>query len=184
MAVISAIDTILCFLLITIRIIFCRPGAQHVILNPYHTLMKNLLIVSLLILFGCGGSGLTDEQRKALNEEMKSREIKKVEEEDVVTETFAIGKQLYQEYTNGQDSLLNLYEAKVYRLKKDAIDSSEKDMELLEAYNYSLSQGGNLSENVQRDGEEMIYTLPFVEEEMYEGIVVIRIPRKTIILNL
>jgi len=135
------------------------------------------------LIISCGG-GLSEKQRKALKDEMKNREVKKVKEEEIVAETFAVGKKIYSSHISGKDSLQSVYEAEVYLLKSEDSVKNEVDKKLLDAYNYSLTQGGQGSDNVQRDKLEMVYTKPHIANDMYVGIYVIRIPRKQLILNM
>jgi len=140
-------------------------------------------MLSVFLLSACGG-GLSDEQRKSLKEEMEAREIKKVAEEDIVAETFRQGKKVLKYHQAGNDSVAKEIGANIYMLSKDDSVSNKIDWELIEAYKYSLTHGGPLADNVQRDKEEMIYTMPYLENEEFKGMYVVRIPRKKIILSL
>lgn len=131
--------------------------------------------------FACGG-GLSDDQRKALKNELEQREIKKIPEEDIVEATFKQGRKFLTYYQAGADSLLREIDARI--LKKNDSTASEVEWNLLEAYKYSMTQGAQPSENVQRDGEVMVYTMPLIENDMFVGIYVIRIPRRTIVQEL
>ncbi|MTI22484.1 hypothetical protein E1176_15740 [Fulvivirga sp. RKSG066] len=141
------------------------------------------MLLCLLLLASCGGS-ISDEQRKSLQQEMKDREIKKVQEEDIVAKTFELGKEIHRQYLSGNDSLQKTLKTDLYIIEKGDSVEKKKDWEIFEAYEYSLTNGAPLSDNVQRDGEEMIYTYPLVIEDEFAGIYVIRIPRKQLVLNL
>lgn len=147
--------------------------------------MKRLLTVICFsaTLIGCGG-GLSEEQRKALKDEMEHREIKKVPEEHIVEATFKTGRKLLISHQEGVDSLLTNIGASAYLLKKNDSTESKVEWELLEAYNYSMTQGAQPAENVQRDGEMMVYTMPAIENDVFIGIYIVRIPRNEIILSL
>ncbi|MDX1627372.1 MAG: hypothetical protein R3345_01665 [Fulvivirga sp.] len=146
--------------------------------------MKTIsLFILCSFLLACGGS-LSDEQRKALKEEMEAREIKKVKEEDIVARSFELGKAIYQNHINNSDSLVKALNATILWLEPTDSGGGDLEKQLLEAYVYSFEQGEKLSHNVQRDSEVMLYTMPVVSEESFEGIYVIRIPRKEVVLNL
>lgn len=147
--------------------------------------MKNysaIIYISFLCV-ACGG-GLSDDQRKALKEEMESREIKKIPEEDIVDATFEKGRKLLNAYQAGVDSALQNIGAEARLLRDTDSTASKKEWELLEAYKYSMTNGAQPTENVQRDGEMMVYTMPAIENDMFVGIYVVRIPRKEIVLEL
>ncbi len=141
-----------------------------------------IIYISLLCV-ACGG-GLSDDQRKALKEEMEQREIKKVAEEDVVDAAFKRGKELLVSHQAGADSVVINAGAEVRLLLQNDSTASKVEWELLEAYKYSMTQGAQPTENVQRDGEMMVYTMPAIENDMFVGIYIVRVPRKEIILNL
>lgn len=141
------------------------------------------VLLGAIIITSCGGE-LSKEKRKAFQKEMKAREIRRVAEEDIVAETFKMGKALFKEFSENKDSLQNAVNANIYLLHPgDAIENA-KDQELMEAYNYSAAQGTSMDANVQRDGEEMIYSVPKVQDEHLEGVYMIRIPRKQLVLEL
>ncbi len=147
--------------------------------------MKSYLaLICFTILFMACGGGLSDDQRKTLKDEMEQREIKKIPEEAIVEATFEKGRMLLEHYQAGADSLLSKMNIEVSRLKKNDSTASKVEWELLQAYKYSMTQGAQPSENVQRDGEDMVYTMPFIENDTFEGIYIIRIPRKTIVQDL
>jgi len=145
---------------------------------------KYIAVICISCLYMSCGGGLSDEQRKALKNELEEREIRKIPEEDIVEATFKKGRKLLAQYQAGADTLLNKLEVDARILKKNDSTTSKVEWELLEAYKYSMTQGAQPAENVQRDGEVMVYTMPLIENNMFEGIYVIRIPRKTIVQDL
>jgi len=142
-----------------------------------------MIILLSLSIFSCGES-LSDKQRKALKDEMNNREVKKIKEEEIVAETFAVGRSLYKNHLLENDSLKRVYKADIYLLQKEESIDNPIDKKLFEAYNYTLTQGGQASDNVQRDESIMVYTKPHIENDMYVGVYVIRIPRKQLILKM
>lgn len=145
--------------------------------------MKGIWILLLTVLMSCGG-GLSEKQRKTLQEEMKAREIKKVNEEDIVAEAFSLGQKLYKRHLNGSDSLALALGVDIKLLGKNDSTENELEWQLLEAYKFNLTNGGPLADNVQRDADEMIYTVPFTQADEFKGIYVLRIPRRQLVLNL
>jgi len=141
------------------------------------------LLLGTIIITSCGGE-LSKEKRKAFQKEMKAREIRRVAEEDIVAEAFKMGKALFKEFSENKDSLQKVVNAKIYLLQPDTSIKNEKEQELMEAYSYSAEQGNSMDANVQRDGEEMIYSVPKVKDGVLEGVYFIRIPRKQLVLEL
>lgn len=143
--------------------------------------MKYILLLITIIICGCDTS-LSEKERRSLKEEMQQREIKKISEDDIVAETFEQGKKLVKEYETGSDSLLNNMNASIAKLGVKDSTANETYWKLLDAYKYSLTQGGPLSDNVQRDNEFLIYTVPYLEKGEFAGIYIVRISKKEIVL--
>lgn len=143
--------------------------------------MRVIIILLIVIITGCDAS-LSKKERKSLKDEMTQREIKKISEDHIIAETFVQGKRIINAYENGSDSLLNSMNATLTKLGKNDSTNNETYWKLLEAYKYTLTQGGQLSDNVQRDGDYLIYTVPFVQNDEFAGIYLVRIPKKEIVL--
>lgn len=146
--------------------------------------MRVIVFFITASLMACDAS-LSEKERQTLKKEMEQREVKKVSEDDIIAETFEQGKKLVREYeSDSSDSLLTKMNASIIQLGKNDSTDNETYWKLIEAYKYNLTQGGQLSDNVQRDGDYLIYTAPYIENDEFAGIYLVRIPKKEIVLSM
>lgn len=143
------------------------------------------LIIFLIFCTGCGG-GLSERQRNSIKEEMGNREIKKVRENEIMTSALEKGREAYKKLINSSnpDSLAGTMNLKQYTITENSNIDNELEFKIYEAYDYSAKNGVMLSDNIQRDGEELIYTVPYIEDELFKGVFVIRMKRKEVVLGL
>lgn len=145
-----------------------------------------LLFFILLWTGACRGS-LSEEDKKAIREEMQSREIKRISEGEIVEATFAKGRELgpLLKQTNMKtDSLAVLYAAVITRLGRRS-DMNAKEASLWEAYQYNASQGMALDDNVQMLGDSaLLYTVPILEADSLTGMWSVVFEKKAIVNNL
>jgi hypothetical protein len=122
-----------------------------------------LLTTCCLLLASCGG-GLTDEQRKKIKEEMKTSQIKKVSEAEVVEATLAKGRALTTILSKkvNQDSVAKAEQVKIKWLVAGQPTATEIEKQLIEAY---LSQAiDGALDNVQKIGNDsLLYTVPVLQ---------------------
>lgn len=150
--------------------------------------MYCLLLTAYCALFSCGG-GLTDEQRKKIKEEMKTSQIKKITEAEIVEATLAKGRALASTLSKvNADSLARVEGVKIKWLVANQTNASDIEKQLIEAY-LSQAMNGTL-DNVQKIGtDSLLYTVPVVEKrsdgiDETKGIWSICLSRKQIVLGL
>ena len=87
--------------------------------------MKNVILISLVILTACGGT-LTDEQRKKAREAIDQGQLKRVTDSELTEATFALGRTITEQIekrdrdlTNRAflDSLQNVYNVEILAMK-------------------------------------------------------------------
>jgi hypothetical protein len=155
----------------------CTNASQNLkfqILNfkPLFLNMRWLSIILLLLVVGCTGS-LTEEQRKAIKEDMESHEIKKVSDAQLTEAAFAKGREIIAHLEQVKsdsvktDSIVGASDGKIRWLIPGASNAVEVEQQLIEAYIASAS--GGAQDNVQKiresDGtptDSILYSKPVV----------------------
>lgn len=142
-------------------------------------MFRLFLLLSIAICSLSCDSKLTDEQRKALREEMDEREIKKIGQEEIYQKALARGREVIADLND--DSNLATTEKKfdctIKEITSD-VGLTEKELEVYEAYNYVP----NGTDNVQKDGLEwLIYTKPVAQNDSLQLIWFVKFKTKSII---
>jgi hypothetical protein len=136
--------------------------------------MKRLALFSFLafVAWACTGS-LTPEQREKARKAIEEGQIKRVTPAEITEKALQLGKQIARE-VNGKDpffnnnafidSLATANAVKVFALRSNGLNLSDKEKQIAEAYE---SQGdvSGLPDNVQKlAGDSLLYTLPVGNE--------------------
>lgn len=134
--------------------------------------MRRSIIFAAILAVGCTGS-LTEEQRKAVKEDMESHAIKKVSDAEITEAAFSKGRSmiaLLESYKNDStriDSLIDANNGKVRWLVPGSANALEVEQQLIEAYVASAS--GDAQDNVQKirttdgtQGDSILYSKPVV----------------------
>lgn len=140
-----------------------------------------VIINCLLLVVVCVSceTKLTDEQRKALRDEMKDREIKKIGPEEIYQKALTEGRQLVMELTPtlDLDSVQRICNCTI-KYTRNAESLSDKQTELFEAYKYEPGA----PDNIQKDGDELlIYSKPEVTADTLHGVWMISYEKKDIV---
>jgi hypothetical protein len=138
-------------------------------------LMLFLIVAAML---SCGGK-LSDNERKALQEEMNRREIRQIRDEEIVNQSLILGEELRND-TTGEQMIRLGAERQTYSQRP-----SEPELAALwEAYEAAWENDEDPGENIQRDYPDwLLYTYSSKRDSSWT-MEVIRIPRKSVILNL
>jgi hypothetical protein len=137
--------------------------------------MRWTLLILLLLIIGCTGS-LTEEQRKAVKEDMENHEIKKVSDAEITEAAFAKGRELIttlEKQKNDSsriDSIIAANNGKIRWLIPGSSNALEVEQQLIDAYIASAS--GEAQDNVQKirasDGtpsDSILYSKPVVVKQ-------------------
>ncbi|MEL7144936.1 MAG: hypothetical protein AAFO69_01105 [Bacteroidota bacterium] len=122
--------------------------------------------------------------REAVKKEMKSREIKRVRESDVLLEGERVGKLI----SSSNDSLAKQLVDK-YQIAYDTLlwGSTPKDStisSILGVYQYASDENLDMPQGIQTtDQQELYYCIPLQQNDSILGVVIMRIPRKDLILH-
>jgi hypothetical protein len=141
----------------------------------YFYIMKWSTIPALVLMIGCTGS-LTEEQRKAVKEDMESHEIKKVSDAQLTEAAFEKGRGIVAQLEGAKtdsvktDSIVGASGGKIRWLVPGASNAMEVEQQLIEAYIASAS--GGLQDNVQKirgsDGiqtDSILYSKPVLVKQ-------------------
>lgn len=143
--------------------------------------MKLALLILPLLFFACE-TKLSDEQRKALRDEMADRKIKKIGQEEIYKEALAQGRKLVDilKAEINLDSIEEKYSCTI-KMAKSTSGLSAKEKEVFEAYKYAP----NSTDNIQKEQQEyLIYTKPNVVADTLESLLFIRFEKKEIVKKL
>ena len=146
-------------------------------------MMRILFFCLILLITSCGGS-LSDEQRKALKKEMNDREIKKVSEEEIFEKAYVLGRS-YVKQLKGTNSgaVARKNNIQVRFADSTAISLPEKYRSIWEAY-ILAPEGTELKDNVQDNGDTLIYSSPVMDAGQLKGVWLVDIPKRNVVLAL
>jgi hypothetical protein len=139
-----------------------------------------ILLLAVAVFTSCGGQ-LSEEQRKALREEMDDREIKKISQEDIYQKALEEGRTVLKSVEAGDvESIKSTCHCKVSNLtSKEGL--SELETKLFEAYEFNP----NGTDNIQKEGDDfLIYTKPQAENDSLAGLWLIKFPKAEIVKKL
>ncbi len=131
----------------------------------------------LLVCFSCNQQGMTDEHRKKLKKETADRKIIRVTDADILNAAKIMAVEVYDlsksnnilpknmKWISLQDTLSNPYE-----------------VQMQEAYQYSIDQGLQLYENIERiNNEKFVFTKPEILSDSTQGFWLVTLEQKAII---
>ncbi len=159
--------------------------------------MKNVILISFIILTACGGT-LTDEQRKKAREAIDQGQLKRVTDSEITEASFALGRSITQliEQKDKQlnnraflDSLQNVYHVEIISMKPGDSTSRAVEKQIIDAYIAGTGQV-ELNDNIQKLGKDSIlYTKPILKERPdgsveFTKALGIRMPKKEIVLSI
>ena len=134
--------------------------------------MKNIVIISLLILTSCGGT-LTDEQRKKARESIEEGKLKRVTDAEMTEASFAMGRSItaliekkdrYLTNRNFLDSLENAFSVEIISMLPGDSTSRAVENQIIEAYIAGTGKV-ELNDNIQKLGKDSIlYTKPILKD--------------------
>ncbi|MBL6446222.1 hypothetical protein JMN32_07880 [Fulvivirga sp. 29W222] len=145
--------------------------------------MRGILLFGLfLTIMSCGGS-LSDEQRRALKKEMKTREIKRVSGDQIFERALEMGRSYVINLNlSNQDSVAKVNGVTIYFADTLASSLSNEQKELFDAYLYTPE--ADLQDNVQKQKDTILYSYPVKDSTGFNGVWFINIPTKKIVLSL
>ena len=166
--------------------------------NSLFDVMKALVLLLTLILFGCGGS-LSDEQRKQVKENMELNKIVRVTEAEITEAAFSKGREAVKiiDTFGGDstriDSILNINKGRIRFIRPGKSNALALEQQLIDAY--LADPSGILQDNVQRlrnkqgDFDSLLYTRPVMKKlpdgsEQLDGVWNIWLPKKELILEI
>ncbi len=141
--------------------------------------MRNILILllALTMLASCEGK-LSEDQRKALREEMNDREIKKISQEDIYKKALDEGRAVLKSINaSNVDSVETVCNCIISNLQnKEGL--SEVELKLYEAYEFNP----NGTDNIQKEGDQfLIYTKPEIKNDSLSALWLIKFPKSEIV---
>lgn len=136
--------------------------------------MKIFLIIGFILLISCDSKTLSEEERKKVQKELKSRKPVKITDEELLNKSFEIGRSFWKDTSNSK------YQWKIYQ--------SEPEEQLLkglwEAYAYSAEQGSAPEDNVQLGDKYIYYSRPLVENDSLRSMMILALPKKDVVLEI
>ena len=136
--------------------------------------MKKVIVILFTILaVSCTGK-LSDEDRKALKEEMEDREVRQIRDDEIVNRALEMGRE-FRKADNPN--------AKISMITYTTRPNEELRGQLWDAYEEAEKAGQTLEDNIQRDyPDNLLYT--YVENDSVFSMVVITIPKSAVVGSL
>jgi hypothetical protein len=140
--------------------------------------MKGVMVlIFTLIALGCSGK-LSEEDRRALREEMENREIRQIRDDEILVKAYEMASEMRTD-----DSLRHATGSTKKVYDSSPVDSRLK--ELWDAYQAALDNELVPEDNIQRDyPENLIYTYPVIISDSVFQMHVITIPRAAVVKSL
>lgn len=136
--------------------------------------MRIFLIAIVIITFSsCGGKELTEEQRKEINKELKTRKPVKIQDAELISKAYEVARSSWQDTAQSQNDWKIFSEQ-----PKDPVLNN-----LWSAYTYSFEQGTVPGDNVQLSDTVIYYSRPLHKDGNFNGMAALLIPRKDIVLR-
>lgn len=160
--------------------------------------MKAVALLSFLILSACGGS-LTDEQRKAMRENMELNKIVRITEAEMTEAAFAKGRaavarlEQLQDRPGELDSFLISNEGRIRFIKPGGPFDHSLEEQLMQAYKTDTSAWNQENLQKARNGtggfDSLLYTRPVTSQlpkgdKRLEGVWNIWIPKKELVVEM
>jgi hypothetical protein len=160
--------------------------------------MKKWLMIIALAATACENK-LSDEQRKAMRENMELHKIKKVSDVEITEAAYQEGRSILSKIEQaGSDSLkvkrmIDKYNGRVRLIRPGKDNALAMEQQLIDAY--LADESGNVQDNVQKirsnsiETDSILYTKPAVVKlpdgsERLEGIWSIWLSKKEIIIKM
>ena len=130
--------------------------------------MKKVKWIVLSLLLGCGGS-LTKEQQEEMKESLKSHEIKRVTEAQLLEEGLHTGREIAAwagglKESDRLDSIKTSSKATIRWVTTDSNEALAIEKQIIEAYLMNVVTG-ELPENIQLVGDDsLLYTKPVIHK--------------------
>lgn len=160
--------------------------------------MKTVSLLSFLILCGCGGS-LSDEQRKAMRENMELNKIVRITEAEMTEAAFAKGRatvtrlEQLQDQREKLDSFLVSNEGRIRFIEPGGPFRHSLEEQLMQVYTTDTSSWDqdNLQKarNAAGGFDSLLYTRPVTsqlpdDDERLKGVWNIWIPKKDLVVEM
>ncbi|UII28146.1 hypothetical protein LVD15_06905 [Fulvivirga maritima] len=149
---------------------------------------RGIILLGLIIMAASCGGNLSNEERKALHNEMNERAIKKISEESIFEKALDDGRTILSSLNSDSVALTEVVSACKCTVKRvnnvGEPDLNETQKSIWDAYKYVAAHPSQLGDNVQKDGEDLLYSAPIVEGDSLLGVWFISFSRKEIILSL
>lgn len=143
----------------------------------FHALKILAMVLVTIVMAACGGSSLSDEQRKKLHEGMEDQKITQVSDSEIVAAAMDKGRQVFDALEKaGFDSAATIRIARERRVKTRYIkpgtsDALEVESQIIQAYIVG-SVTGSTQDNIQKlrlgaatslsDYDTLLYSRPIV----------------------
>jgi hypothetical protein len=157
-----------------------------------------LIVIGVLILTACENK-LSDEQRKAMRENMELHKIKKVTDVEITEAAYAEGRKILKKIEEAKSdsgkikAIINRYHGRVRLIRPGKTNALAMEQQLIDAY--LANESDNIQDNIQKirnnsvDTDSILYTKPAIVKlpdgsERLEGMWSIWLSKKEIIINM
>jgi hypothetical protein len=159
---------------------------------------RSLIIILLLVAASCENK-LSDEQRKAMRENMELHKIKKVTDVEITEAAYAEGRMILAKIEEAKsdstriNAILKTYGGKVRLIRPGKNNALAMEQQLIDAY--LADESGSIQDNIQKirnnsvETDSILYTKPAVTKlpdgsDRLEGMWSIWLSKKELIIKM
>ena len=115
---------------------------------------------------------------------MKNREVKRILESDILLEGERVGKLVSSSSDSIAQELIAKYKIALDSIGWDSTPSDSTFSSILGVYQYANEEGLDMPEGIQTTTKkEFFYCMPLQQNDSTQGVIIMTIPRKDLILN-
>ena len=141
-----------------------------------------LFLLIGLMLFSCNTDQKID--REAIRKEMKSREIRRLTESEVLIEAERIGGLATESSEEDLSKMMTTYQLKFDTIRWADVVADSTVNSIVDVYRYASESGLDVSKGVQASTDKLFYyCIPLSDSTGSQGVTILTIPKKELILN-
>lgn len=147
-------------------------------------LLKQFALFLLIgpMLFSCNTDQKID--REAIRKEMKSREIRRLTESEVLIEAERIGGLATESSEEDLSKMMTTYQLKFDTIRWADVVADSTVNSIVDVYRYASESGLDVSKGVQASTDKLFYyCIPLSDSTGSQGVTILTIPKKELILN-
>ncbi len=149
-------------------------------------MIYRILILLFIVSFSCDNNKQID--REAVKKEMKTREVKRLTEAEIMEKATIVGDMAWKAVQLGDSTLMEFvskFDIDVDTMKWGDNPFTDQDKDILEAYQYAIENKLPIEPGINgSDGKIYYFYAPYIENEEVKGVITIKLLKKDIVLSI